>query len=152
MIELDLGDAKDVPEIISVMEASFDPKYGEAWTAGQCVSALALPGARLAIARSAGQACGFAIWRSVLDESELMLIATDPTLRNRGIASDLLKMILSNLKANGIKTLHVEVRSDNPALEFYGKHDFEQVGKRSNYYRRLDEGTADAITLRLQLE
>jgi ribosomal-protein-alanine N-acetyltransferase len=51
----------------------------------------------------------------------------------------------------GVKKLHLEVRTDNPALSFYSRLGFERVGLRRNYYRRSDGQLTDAATLSLEI-
>lgn len=129
------------------MERAFDPQFGEAWTASQCLSMLALPGTRFVTCWSADRVIGFAIARTVFDETELLLIAVDPNFAGQGIGSQLLDHVATESVDLGAKRLHVEVRSDNQALEFYSARGFVEVGTRPNYYRRKDGGPTHAITM-----
>ena len=133
--------------IMPIMASAFSPEFGEAWSADQCRGVLTLPGSALALARWEGHLAGFALWRYVLDEAELLLLATGPALQRTGIGTALLDHIAADAKQAGVQRLHVEVRSDNSALPFYTARQFEQVGIRLQYYRRSDHGPADAITL-----
>lgn len=141
------GDARDIPQIMTIMNKAFDPAHGEAWTAGQCVSALSLPGTFALMAESNGRVQGFALTRHVLDEAELLLIAVRPEGQSHGIGSVLVAEIVEKLEKSGVKTLHLEMREDNPAMDFYQHRKFSPVGRRRDYYRRADGSLADAITL-----
>ena len=55
MIEIVEGDASDIAAIIPIMQDAFDPRFGEAWTAAQCLSAMAIPGCRLLLGRTGGE-------------------------------------------------------------------------------------------------
>jgi [ribosomal protein S18]-alanine N-acetyltransferase len=144
--------ADRVAAIMPIMDAAFDSRYGEAWTSGQCISSMSLPGTWMLLAEVDGKVAGFAIARSILDDAELMLIAVLPDMQASGLGSRLLRYVTAHARKNGAERLFVEVRQDNPALKFYGFHGFKKMGERKNYYRRLDGGTSDAITLALSLE
>jgi [ribosomal protein S18]-alanine N-acetyltransferase len=146
-IRVETASKYDVESIMPVMASAFDPGFGEAWTADQCRGVLTLPGSTLAIAYDNDHLVGFALWRWVLDEAELLLIATDPDVQQSGIGTALLNQVIDCAKQSDILRLHVEVRSDNPALSFYRTRKFEQNGIRDQYYRRTDGGPTDAITL-----
>jgi [ribosomal protein S18]-alanine N-acetyltransferase len=137
----------DVESILPIMGRAFDPNFGEAWSASQCVSMLALPGSRFVIGWVDDCVAGFAITRTVIDESELLLIAVDPARAGRGMGNKLLDYVVTESAALGSKKLHVEVRSDNEALDFYSRRSFVMVGTRPNYYRRKDGGPTQAISL-----
>jgi [ribosomal protein S18]-alanine N-acetyltransferase len=137
----------DVELILPIMGRAFDPKFGEAWSASQCISMLALPGSRLAIGWVDHSVAGFAITRTVIDESELLLIAVDPSRAGQGMGNKLLDYVVTESATLGAKKLHVEVRADNEALNFYSRRSFVKVGTRPNYYRRKDGGPTQAISL-----
>jgi [ribosomal protein S18]-alanine N-acetyltransferase len=150
IVHIRAGDKADVDAVMAVMTAAFDPQFGEAWSADQCLAILCLPGTRLVVAESK-DCVGFAIWRTVLDESELFLIAVAPNARNSGTGRALLQHAVTESKRSGAQKLFVEVRVDNPAVAFYQRQGFEQSGMRNNYYKRADGGPTDALTLHLML-
>ena len=147
----------DVDRIMAVMEAAFDPAFGEAWTRRQGAAALLVPGTHyllIAADMSApledSTAVGFALTRGVLDEEELLLIAVLPELRGRGIGGTLLRRVIAEARARGATRLFLEMREGNPAESLYRRHGFTPVGRRRNYYRRGNGGALDAITFRLE--
>ena len=80
----------DLDRIMAVMEAAFDPAFGEAWTRRQVGDALVLPNTHYLLAGADGRApgegepaAGFVLSRSAADEEELVLIAVDPRRRGR---------------------------------------------------------------------
>ena len=143
--------ALNLDEVMTVMNKAFDPRYGEAWTAAQCTGALSLPGGALFLARAGRRALGFALARSVADEAELLLIAVRPDGQRCGVGQGLVARIVDHYSRRGINKLHLEVRTDNPALAFYHRLGFEQVGLRRNYYHRSDGQLTDAVTLSLKI-
>lgn len=143
------GDASLVDAMV-VMPRAFDACYGEAWTEGQCAGLLAMPGADLLVARSTegnGASVGFALLRTVMTETELMLVAVVPEARRRGIARLLLDQAMTRARERGARRFLLEVRADNPALSIYRAAGLVAVGRRRDYYRGADGRLRDAITL-----
>ena len=151
-VEIVEAGALDLDKVMVVMKKAFEPRFGEAWTAAQCAGILSLPGSLLLIARSADRTLGFALARSVADEGELLLIAVNPDRQRRGTGKCLVKNIIERLVDKGVKKLHLEMRTDNPALAFYNDLGFQQVGLRRDYYRRSDGLLTDAATLSLEID
>ena len=77
-IELLAGKSTDLDDIVAVMNAAFDERFGEAWTRSQCAGILPMPGVRLMIARVGDGTAGFSLFRTIADESELLLLAVAP--------------------------------------------------------------------------
>jgi ribosomal-protein-alanine N-acetyltransferase len=135
MIELRTGGVADLVLVDQVMQQAFDPRYGEAWTRNQCLGILAMPGVWLTIASLDGVPAGFALSRVVVDEAELLLLATVPALRRRGVAAALLSSVINDAISLNAVNLHLEVREGNEAIKLYHGTGFVKVGERRNYYR-----------------
>ncbi len=147
-ISLRPGDARDAGVVEQVMAAAFDPQWGEAWTRSQLLGVMALPGIKLLIAEAGEEPAGFALTRSVLDEAELLLLGVAPDHRRARIGSLLVEAVVADCAAHGVETLHLEVRSNNPAILFYATHGFAKCGERRNYYKGADGRHYDAHTYR----
>ena len=150
MLTIERAGVEAIDTAMIVMREAFDPRYGEAWTPGQCTGVLAMPGSALLIARDPGP-CGFALVRVVLDESELMLIAVRPQARGRGIGRALLCETFALATQRGAAACFLEVRGDNPAIALYQSEGLVCVGRRQSYYRGNDGATRDAMTFRRAL-
>jgi ribosomal-protein-alanine N-acetyltransferase len=144
--ELREGGSQDLTEVSRIMHEAFDSRYGEAWTSAQCLGMLSLPGVWLVIANLDGSDAGFALARSTLDEAELLLLATRPAARRRGVAGALLRAVLAEARARSVVQLHLEVRAGNDAVRLYRREGFEKVGERRNYYRGKMGDAFDAHT------
>lgn len=151
-LEIVEASALDLDRVMIVMNKAFDPRHGEAWTAAQCAGVLSLPGSLLLIALEGERTLGFALARSVADEGELLLIAVRPTHQRRGTGQRLIEAIIEHLAQKDVKKLHLEMRTDNPALAFYNYLGFQQVGLRRDYYRGSEGRLTDAATLSLQID
>lgn len=141
------GSPADLPRIAELMQASFDPRFGEAWTSAQCMGMLALPGAWLTLAERNDAAIGFALSRATLDDGELLLIAIDPPHRGTGAGRALLRAVLAQARARGVHRFNLEVRSNNAAVNLYVSEGFERVGERRDYYRGSTGEQFDAVTV-----
>lgn len=144
--ELREGGSQDLTEVIRIMQDAFDPRFGEAWTSAQCLGMLSLPGVWLVIASLDGNDAGFALARSTGDEAELLLLATRPAARRRGVAGALLRAIIAEAQNRGVLQLHLKVRAGNDAVRLYRREGFEKVGERRNYYRGKTGQAFDAHT------
>ena len=146
----------DLDRIMAVMDAAFDPAYGEAWTRRQVSEALALRGTFCLLAGSQGEepaageaAVGFALSRLVLDEEELLLLAVRPEWRGRGVGRRLLARFVAAARGRGAQRLFLEMREGNAAEALYRELGFVDIGRRRDYYRRGADGPHDAITFAL---
>jgi len=141
------GTASDLDAVMRVMEESFDPAFGEAWTSAQCAGLLPLPGVWLSLACRDEEVLGFSLSRIVLDEAELLLLAVRPKGQRQGIGQLLLDRFVLEAKRRGAAHLHLEVRDGNHAIELYMRSGFSEAGRRHNYYNGRDGQLRDALTL-----
>ena len=87
----------------------------------------------------------------VLDESELLIIGTAPSMQRQGIGRALLAELEAELARRGASSLYLEVRESNiPARRLYEQNGFVVVGRRRGYYRHLS-GREDAVLMRREL-
>jgi ribosomal-protein-alanine N-acetyltransferase len=146
-----------VDRIMAVMEAAFEPAYGEAWNRRQVADALLLANTHALVVDAAGAAipdsagetgapAGFVLTRHVLDEEELLLIAVSPDARRRGVGAALIEQLFAAALARGTARIFLEMRRGNPAIHLYRKFGFEPIGERRNYYRMVNGERIDAIT------
>ena len=141
------GGLADLNEVMAVMDDSFDPRFGEAWTATQCAGLLPMPGVWLTLARDRDQVVGFALARAIADEAELLLLAVRGTVQGRGTGRLLLDHFETAASGRGVLRLHLEVREGNHAFSLYERAGFALVGRRRNYYSGHGGISYDALTL-----
>lgn len=146
-IVLEAGGAADLDAVMAVMEASFEPRFGEAWTRSQCAGLLPMPGVWLVLARDDGAPVGFALARAVAGEAELLLLAVRDIVQRRGTGARLLQRFEADAQARGAVRLHLEVRDGNHALSLYERAGYALVGRRRNYYSGHGGTAYDALTL-----
>lgn len=141
------GGILDLDAVMAVMDDSFDPAFGEAWTGPQCAGLVPMPGVWLSLARDGEEPVGFALGRSIAGEAELLLLAVKRSSQKRGIGQMLLDRFIHVATERGAKRLHLEVRDGNYALQLYVRAGFSEVGRRKNYYTGRDGQIYDAMTL-----
>ena len=148
-VRIDCGDSGDIDAVMSIMDSAFGRQFGEAWTRSQLAGILPMAGVRLMVAREpySDVAVGFSLFRTVADESELLLLAVAPTHHRRGVGQRLLEAFLEQARNDGVTRVHLEVRDGNPAVSMYRNVGFSPVGRRRNYYHGLDGKRFDAVTL-----
>lgn len=122
--------------------------FEKSWDASELDSLLAMPGTTALMAADRA----FILYRLAADEAEILTLATDPHARHKGLATTLVKAATTRLRAEGAKSLFLEVAADNhPAQALYRKLGFKQAGRRRSYYERQVGPAIDADILRLSL-
>jgi ribosomal-protein-alanine N-acetyltransferase len=149
---LSQGGHADLRDVMAVMDDSFDPRFGEAWTTAQCAGLLPLPGVWLTLARDGEAVLGFSLARLVADEAELLLLAVKTAGQRRGIGRILLEHFEDEAVARGAAKLHLEVREGNHALSLYERAGFGLMGRRRDYYSGQKGDRYDALTLAKRAE
>ncbi|MEP2641894.1 GNAT family N-acetyltransferase [Roseobacter sp.] len=92
---------------------------------------------------------GFAMTRTVLDESELLTLAVHPDQHRTGVADGLMTDWVRTTPAT---RAFLEVAADNTAaLALYRKHGFAENGRRRAYYRRDGVASVDAVLMQMTL-
>ena len=143
----------DLDHIMTVMEAAFDPRWGEAWSHRQVADLLTLPSTHYRLVdrdggplTDGGAPAGFILTRHAADQEELLLVAVRPECRGRGIGRRLLELFKNDARLRGAAHVFLEMRHNNPAAALYRTAGFVPLGRRPDYYRLKDGGRLDAIT------
>jgi ribosomal-protein-alanine N-acetyltransferase len=138
--------ATDLPDVLGIERVSFN----DPWTVG--MFAAHLPprvGAQFLVAEKSRAIVGFALSQTVMDESELLNIAVDPSARKVGIGAELLDAMMVRCTKAGAATMWLEVRASNASARgLYESRGFVSAGLRKRYYQSPRE---DAIVLRAEL-
>ena len=97
-------------------------------------------------------ACGdsrtFALVRVIVDEAELLTIATHPLFQRQGHARAVMAAWQAEAAKRGATHGFLEVASDNAAArQLYHACGFAETGLRKGYYLRGDAQAADAVIM-----
>ena len=149
----------DIDRIMTIMDAAFDPAFGEAWTRRQVTDALLSGSCRYQLVDAAGldpaegvAAAGFALSRGGYFDEELLLLAVDPRWRRRGLGRAMLVALVEAARSRGARQLLLEMRRGNPAEPLYRYFGFTPIGERPNYYRGREGERIDAITFACNID
>lgn len=113
------------------------------WSEVEFRDLLTLPGTF-----ATGDARAFALVRVVLDEAELLTIATHPDHRRQGLARDVMVRWQDQAAARGATRAFLEVAADNPgAISLYETCGYARAGCRKGYYARARGPAADALIM-----
>jgi ribosomal-protein-alanine N-acetyltransferase len=108
------------------------------WSAGLFLHELKVSFSRCRVACTANgtrAVLGFACWWVVADEAHILNLAVHPDHRRSGIGSELVKLVIEDGRANGARTVSLEVRPDNVAAQgLYSSFRFSRAGLRRDYY------------------
>lgn len=148
-----------VPADIERMAAIERVSFSDPWSFETLSAAYALRHMHVLVAEESGRAggqggaapvlVGYVLALVMADEGEIADVAVAPEARRRGVARALLQQVILDMVEDGVSKLYLEVRESNAAARgLYRSLDFEQVGRRQNYYQRPSE---DALLLRRDL-
>ncbi len=113
------------------------------WSRDEFVALLSVPGTF-----ASGDARAFALARIIVDEVELLTIATDPAFQSQGLARRVMQAWMIEAMSRGAATAFLEVASDNhAAIALYSANGFAQTASRKGYYVRPNAQSVDALIM-----
>jgi ribosomal-protein-alanine N-acetyltransferase len=88
-----------------------------------------------------GQTCGYCLYRSVEDETEILNLVIAQSRRRLGLGKALLIGLIDKLQCSSSGAIWLEVRKSNTAAQkLYDIMGFKQAGVRKNYYKVENDG------------
>jgi ribosomal-protein-alanine N-acetyltransferase len=82
-----------------------------------------------------GDLASYCTVTTVLDEAQIINVATDSRFKRMGMAEQVLFRVFEECSNRGIVSISLEVRESNEgAIALYKKLGFEVLGKRKNFY------------------
>ena len=92
------------------------------------------------VALEGGRLLGYVGMMCVLDEGQIINVATHPDARRRGVGRALMSAIEQSARERGIVFLSLEVRESNfAARSLYSLLGWEECGIRKNFYSKPTE-------------
>lgn len=135
------------PDDLALVHGRAFTDYPRAWSAAEIAEFLEMDGCFLV-----GDLRAFVIGRVVLDEAEVLTVATDPDFRRQGLARAALQEFADRARGMGAVSAFLEVAEDNIAARpLYLAAGFVEVGRRPRYYHASDGKTVAAILMRKDL-
>nr|WP_245866644.1 GNAT family N-acetyltransferase [Kandeliimicrobium roseum] len=133
------------PEALARLHAAAMESRG--WSAAEFAALLAQRGVFVT-----GDSRCFALGRVVVDEAELLMLATDPAHRRQGLGRATLAAFHEEARARDAATAFLEVDEANRAARaLYAAAGYAETGRRRGYYRHDGGPATDALTMALRL-
>jgi ribosomal-protein-alanine N-acetyltransferase len=137
---------EDIPAILAIERVSFPTP----WSAETFERTLENPSSACMVVEDETVLAGYLCASTVLDETDLQVIAVEPKLRRNGLARLLLLALLRHARSLDVQKIHLEVRRSNTAaLKLYESLGFSEVGVRKGYYQSPAE---DALLLTREMD
>ena len=141
---------EDLAAIISIQSRT--PKASQ-WTLADYANLAADPLGLILVAELdttvAPKIVGFAAFRRVIDEAELINLVVDAAHQRQGMGRQLLAEGQRRLMEQGVRQIYLEVRASNvPAQRLYYSAGFGLHSRRRDYY---DNPREDGLVLSLEL-
>ncbi len=141
MMALVLAGPADLPALAAIHAAAFPAE--EAWNEAALMGLM--DGGCLVLWHPG---LGFIMLRVVLDEAEVITLATRPEARRAGLGRCLVRAAIETCRLNRVASLFLEVSTANTAaLALYDDFCFLRVGRRRKYY----PDQSDAIVMRFNV-
>ncbi|MCL2080163.1 MAG: ribosomal protein S18-alanine N-acetyltransferase [Oscillospiraceae bacterium] len=146
IIKVRAATADDVPKIMQIAKSALTPS----WTENAVKAEIDKGDSLLVVAvgfTSSGVSdiLGFAAFREVGADGELLQIAVDTAGRRKGTGSRLMESLIECANARCLTSIFLEVRiSNEAAIGLYKKYDFAKVRIRRDYY---SDPVEDAVVM-----
>lgn len=126
--------------------------FPDPWSAAAFREAFGDKAARAFGFREGGALIAFALTKEVAGEADLLTIATDPAVRRRGLAAELVGALIVELEGAGLTRLTLDVAEDNLAARgLYARFGFVEDGRRPRYYAAGRAVPVDAVLMSRRL-
>ena len=120
----------------------------KSWGEDSVKASFVASGVSILLGGKAREAEGFALWRDLGEEAELLTIGVAPEARAAGLGGALLNAVLDAARLGGAHKVYLEVDDQNAqAMTMYQRHGFAKVGARVRYYRDGRDAAVMALDL-----
>ncbi|MBI4685288.1 MAG: ribosomal protein S18-alanine N-acetyltransferase [Nitrospirae bacterium] len=135
----------DIPEVTVIERMSFSAPWSETSFFNEIYN----PRSTSKVAVAGERVIGYICANQVSDEGHILNLGVHPDFRRKGIAKNLVTLIIEELKESACRFLYLEVRESNyPAKKLYEGFGFRIIGTRKEYYVMPAE---DAVIMMLKI-
>ena len=132
--EIKIFAPEHIPEAAEIERLCFSEPWSESALSYMCTSQNTR--AVAVIDKECGRLAAYGGAQYVLDEGNIVNIATHPDYRRRGLATAVMRELESRLKERGVEIVFLEVRQSNiPARTLYEKEGYVPSRVIKNFYR-----------------
>lgn len=133
---------------IDTISGNFNNEFDKFWKIDNLKNDFTNSNSSYFIAKLDDEIVGFVGILRIVDEANIMNIATKENKRNLGIASKLLEHIINYSKSIGCTSITLEVNENNySAIHIYEKFNFKRIGLRKKYYNNTDNAIIMTLIL-----
>lgn len=144
VLEIQKMTLSDLNIIKEILYSDFD----DFWNYDTLKEELSYENSFYIIAVESNEICGFAGFKQIIDNADIMNIVVKKIKRNKKIGTFLLENLIKIAKEKNIKTLNLEVNVNNIyAIKLYQNLGFKNIGIRKNYYRNSDNAIIMQLTV-----
>lgn len=131
-----------IPEAAEIERLCFSEPWSEEALEYMCTSPNTY--AVAVVDKENGRLAAYGGAQYVLDEANIVNIATHPEYRRRGCATEAMHALETFLKESGIEYVYLEVRKSNVSAQaLYTKEGYAPCGIIKNYYRFPSEDAVE---------
>jgi ribosomal-protein-alanine N-acetyltransferase len=144
-LKIELLSEKDAPCVAKIEQECFSTPFKES----DILEYLSNPIWHFFVAKDGENVLGYISFTVIIDECQIVNVATSPAHRKMGIGKLLIEELLSYAKKSEISKVFLEVRESNvAAISLYKKYGFLVVGTSKNHY---SQPTEDALLMNLEI-
>ena len=130
MFEIKIAEREHLSLVAELERATFFDPWSE-----KALELFVTDGGFCVICLEDGALCSYCTLTTVLDEAQIINVATSDPFKRRGCARAVIERVLNECKKRGIAFISLEVRESNSgAIALYESLNFAIVGKRNNFY------------------
>ena len=144
-MKIELLTKKDAPCVAKIEQECFSTPFKES----DILEYLDNPIWHFYVAKDEKEVLGYISFTVILDECQIVNVATSPAYRKMGVGKALIGKMLGYAKENGISKVFLEVRESNaPAIGLYKSFGFYAAGISKNHYSQPSE---NALLMNLEI-
>lgn len=129
-----------------MIENNLISDFDEYWNPNILKEELQCNNSYFILAKFKDEIIGFAGFKILVDDADIMNIVVKKNFRSKGIGSLLLKNLIDLFRSLSLNSINLEVNESNfVAIELYKKFGFKEISVRKNYY----PNNKSAIIMRL---
>jgi ribosomal-protein-alanine N-acetyltransferase len=143
-----LAAASEAAPIARMSREYIEYGLGWSWTPRRVLRAIEDRATNVVVSHEQEAILGFGIMSYGETKAHLVLLAVEPTQRQRGLGAALLGWLEKCALTAGLLRVQLEARADNPgAIAFYEEQGYRALGSVAGYYR----GSVDAVKMEKRL-
>ncbi|MBR2408507.1 MAG: ribosomal protein S18-alanine N-acetyltransferase [Lachnospiraceae bacterium] len=127
---------EDVADVAALEKENFS----RPWSYDAFLNTLSDENYIVIISKDTDALLGYCVLLCTGEEADITNVCTAPVARGKGVATEMLTVLMEEGESRGVEEFFLEVRESNtPARGLYTKLGFEVIGLRKNYYEEPRE-------------